>query len=336
MLKKKQATFSFADEALQHAERRWETHWLKKVQEMIDWTLFRRKLNRLYSEDEGRPAWPPDILFRCLLLAEWNGLSDTQLEEALTFRFDYRRFAGIELTAEVPDSTTFVVFRERIRPIREKLLEIMNRQLEQKGYTVHKSVAVDASLVEAHSKPKRKSDHDDPKGGDPDGSWRGFPAKKKKNDEGEEEISRRPALFGYKLHASVSTELGFVSKIKMTTAKEHEVNHGEDLLRDETEAAYMDKGYTGLQAALKERGIRNGIQKKARRGHPLSERDLERNKRITKVRRIVEAMFGCWKQWYRWRKTRYMGLIRNELASEITAIAWNIKRLYRLECCQSA
>jgi IS5 family transposase len=271
-----------------------------------------------------------------LLLAEWNGLSDTQLEEALAFRFDYRRFAGIELTAEVPDSTTFVVFRERIRPIRSKLLEIMNRQLEQKGYKVHNSVAVDASLVEAHSKPKRKSGDDEPKGGDPDGSWRGFPSKKKKNKEGEEEISRRPALFGYKLHASVHTKTGFVSEIKVTTAKEHEVNHGEDLLREETQAAYMDKGYTGMQAVLKERGIRNGIQKKASRGHPLIKRDLERNKRITKVRRIVEATFGCWKQWYRWRKTRYMGLIRNELASEITAIAWNIKRLYRLECPQSA
>jgi IS5 family transposase len=155
-------------------------------------------------------------------------------------------------------------------------------------------------------------------------------------DKGEEEISRRPALYGYKLHASVSTGLGFVSEIKATTAKEHDVNHGEDLLREETEAAYMDKGYTGMQSVLKERGIRNGIQKKARRGHPLSKRDAERNKRITKVRRIVEAMFGCRKQWYRWRKTRFMGLNRNELACEITAIAWNIKRLYRLECCAVA
>lgn len=336
MLKKKKKTFSFADEALQHAERRWENHWLKKVQDLIDWTTFRRKLNRLYSEEEGRPAWPPDVLFRCLLLAEWNGLSDRQLEEALAFRFDYRRFAGIELTAEVPDSTMFVVFRERIRPIRRKLLEIMNQQLEKKGYKVHTAVAVDASLVEAHSKPKRTSDDDDPHGGDSDGSWRGFPAKKRKNDEGKEEVSRHPALFGYKLHAAVDIRDGFVSEIKMTTAKEHEVNHGEDLLRKETRIAYMDKGYTGLQAVLKERGIRNGIQKRARRGHPLSQGDVARNKRITKKRRIVEAMFGCWKQWYRWRKTRYMGLIRNELACEITAIAWNIKRLYRLECSTTA
>lgn len=129
---------------------------------------------------------------------------------------------------------------------------------------------------------------------------------------------------------------GFVSGIKVTTAKEHEVNHGENLLRKETRIAYLDKAHTGLQTVWKEHGIRNGIPKKARRGHPLSEGDVERNKRITGKRRIGEAMFGCWKQWFRWRKTRFMGLTRNESASEKTAIARNHKRLYRLECFPAA
>jgi IS5 family transposase len=104
--------------------------------------------------------------------------------------------------------------------------------------------------------------------------------------------SRRTALYGYKLHATASVAAGFISEIKVTTAKEHEVAHGIDLLRDETEVLYLDKGYTGLQAELKERGIRDGIQKKARRGHPLTKRDVSRNKRIAKFRRIVETMFG--------------------------------------------
>jgi IS5 family transposase len=152
MLKNKQERVTFLDVAVQPtAGVRWENHWLKKVQDLIDWTALRRKLNRLYVEDEGRPAWPPDLLFRCLLLAEWNNLSDPQLVEALTFRIDYRRFAGLDLDAPVPDATTFVVFRRRIQPLRDKLLEILNRQLEAKGYKVHEAMAVDATLVEAHS-----------------------------------------------------------------------------------------------------------------------------------------------------------------------------------------
>ncbi len=45
------------------------------------------------------------MLFRCLLLAEWNGLSDRALEEALEFRIDFKKFAGLEVYAAVPDAT---------------------------------------------------------------------------------------------------------------------------------------------------------------------------------------------------------------------------------------
>jgi hypothetical protein len=144
------------DIAFQPTDARREKHWLKKVQDLIDWTTFRRKFNRLCAENEGRLAWPPDALFRCLLLAEWNNLSDTQWRDALGFRIDYRRFAGLDLDVGVPDATTFVACRKRIQPIRHKLLEIPNRQLEAKGYKVHEAVAVDASLVEAQSKPHRE------------------------------------------------------------------------------------------------------------------------------------------------------------------------------------
>jgi transposase, IS5 family len=246
-------------------------------------------------------------LFLALHLADWNGLSNSQLEEALTFRVDYKRFVGLDLDAPAPDATTFVVFRRRIQPIREKLLEILNRQLEDKGYKVHSAVAVCVSLMEARSKPHRKSDDDDPKTGDTDGSWRGFPTKKTKNTEGEEVVSRRPALFGSKIHASASGGTGFIIEIIVTTAIEHEVAHGEDLLREETEIAFMDNGYTGLQDVFNERRVRDRNQKNARRNHPLTVRGIIWNKRITKSRRIVETVFGCWKLWYRWHKTRYMG-----------------------------
>ena len=58
------------------------------------------------SLNEGRPAWDPLALLRCLLLAEWNGLSDRQLEEVLEFRIDFKKFAGMDLDQAPPDATT--------------------------------------------------------------------------------------------------------------------------------------------------------------------------------------------------------------------------------------
>ena len=79
------------------------------------------------------------MLFRCLLLAEWNTLSDRKLREALQFRIDFRKFAGIPLDQEVPDDTTFVVFRNRIQPIWSRLHEELTRQLQRAGFEVHRA-----------------------------------------------------------------------------------------------------------------------------------------------------------------------------------------------------
>ena len=327
MLNKKEVDFSFADVALNHAQRRWEMHWLKRVLDLVDWKPFDRELSKLYSPDEGRPAWSPVVLFRCLLLAEWNSLSDRQLEEAIEFRFDFRRFAGIALEQEAPDATTFVVFRGRVKHLHERLLSMLNEQLKRKGFAVHKAVAVDATLVEAHSKPSKK---DQGKSGDSDASWRGFPVKKTIDKNGKEVISRRMALYGYKVNISTSVDHGFVGAFSVCGASEHESRHFRRFITPDTLVVYADKGYVGQRSFLAERKLRDGIQAKATRGHALSFADISRNKRITVKRRIVEGVFGSWKQWYGWRKTRFMGLMKNELAVCLTALAWNMKKLAKL------
>jgi len=56
------------------------------------------------------------------------------------------------------------------------------------------------------------------------------------------------------------------------------------------------------------------------------DKDISRNKKITKSRRIVEGVFGGFKQWHGWRKTKYLGLLRNGLTVSMTSLAWNIKK----------
>jgi IS5 family transposase len=326
MIRKNDPELSFVDAALVLIEREWQSHWLRKLLDLVDWRPFDRQFKKLYSHDTGRPAWDPVVLFRCLLLAEWNTLSDRKLREALQFRFDFRKFAGIPLDQEVPDDTTFVVFRNRIQSVWPRLHEELNRQLQGAGFEVQKALAVDATLVEAHSKPKSESGG----GGDTDASWRGFPVKKKLDEEGNQIVSRRMALYGYKVNLAASVGQGFVSRFSVCKASEHETHHFQELLSKYTEAVYADKGYVGNRDRMQAKGIRDGIQAKATRGHPLSFADTLRNQRITRKRRIVEGVFGSWKRWCGWRKTRFIGLARNELAVCLTALAWNLKKWAKL------
>ena len=249
-------------------------------------------------------------------------MSDRQIEEALEFRIDFSKFAGLNFEDNVPDATTFVKFRSRIQPIWNKLLKVLNKQIEQAGFQIKKAVAVYATLVEAYSKPCGNKPSVDQ-----DASWRGFPTKEIEDKDGNKILARRPALFGYKINLSSSVKHGFVNDFSICKASEHETHHFDELIEDKTRLVYADKGYAGNRSMLAERKIADGIQAKASRGNPLSNSDITRNKKITKKRRIVEGIFGSFKQWYGWRKTKYVGLLRNCLAVTMTALAWNMKKL---------
>jgi IS5 family transposase len=145
-----------------------------------------------------------------------------------------------------------------------------------------------------------------------------------------EVLSRRMALYGYKVKVAASVSQGFVSMFSVCKASEHETHHFQELLGKDTEAVNAEKGYVGHRDILRKKGIRDGIKSKATRGNPLSFADTIRKQRITRKRRIVEGLLGSCKRWCRWRKTRFMGLARNELAVCLTALAWNLKKCARL------
>lgn len=322
--------FTFLDLAIQQKQERWNNHWLKKILDLINWNKFTYRLEQLYSnEDNGRPAWDPVVLFRCLLLAQWYGLSDRALEEALEYRIDFCKFSGVDMNEAPPDATTFVNFRERIQPIWDKLLNILNKQIESAGFEIKSVISVDATLIEAHSKPCGKT-----KEGDPDAAWRGFPTKQLEGADGTKTIARRPAKYCYKLNAAVSVGHGFISGLSVCKGSEHETHHFKKFITNETRVAYADKGYVGNREYLKKNGIKDGIQAKAVRGKHLTVMQIKRNKKITTQRRIVESVFGGWKLWYGWMKTKYLGLNKNELAAGLTAIAWNMKKFAVLQSAQ--
>lgn len=312
---------SFTQLALMRKNQRWNKHWLKTVLDTIRWDEFDSQFKKLYSKRDGRPAWNPLVLFRCLLLQKWYGMSDRQLEEALEFRVDFCKFAGLNFEEDVPDATTFVVFRNRIQPKWDSLLEILNRQIESAGFEIKKAITVDATLVSAHSKPCGNKQFFDN-----DGAWRGFPAKQIETEDGEKIVARRPALFGYKINLSTSISTGFINGFSVCKASEHETHHLLEFIRPATRVVYADKGYVGNRSELESRKIIDGIQAKATRNAPLSQLEISRNKKITSKRRIVEAVFGSWKQWYDWHKTKYIGLCRNCLAVALTSLAWNMKK----------
>jgi IS5 family transposase len=132
---------------------------LKGIAELLDWGAVERELTAVYAAGEGRPAYRPLVMFKALLLQQWYQLSDPGLEEALVDRLSFRRFIGLGLEEAVPDHSTLRRFRSHLaaRGLGERLLEALNRQLEERGLMLKRGTLLDATVVAAAVKPPARA-----------------------------------------------------------------------------------------------------------------------------------------------------------------------------------
>jgi IS5 family transposase len=95
---------------------------------------------------------------------------------------------------------------------------------------------------------------------------------------------------------------------------------------------HANKAYSSQKHrdTLKSRSIKNGIQNKATKNNPLSPRQLQRNRLITKARYVVERTFGSQARWFNAKILRYCGLAKAHAWHILLAMAYNLKRLPKL------
>lgn len=289
---------------------------LDRIAGLIDWSRVEGLLEGVYSSGTGRPAYPPLMLLKVLLLESWYGLSDPAMEEALGDRLSFRRFVGLSLEEAVPDHSTISRFRTLLteRGLAERLFTQVTGQIEAQGLVIRTGTIIDATAIDAAAaEPPRQ------KGGgrsksDPDARW-----------------MKRPdgsARFGYKLHAAVDLGTGIIRRAVITPANIADVDHGHELVVGDERSVYADKGYVGprMRERLKMAGIRDRVQHKAQKNHPLTARQHHRNRLIGRLRGRIEGVFGSLKRSYGLARMRYMGLARNAAATLITLTAWNLAR----------
>jgi transposase, IS5 family len=277
---------------------------------LIDWAEIDRHLAGIYPAAKGEPAWPPLALFRALLLAIWHDLSDVKLAEALEDRASFRRFCGFSATEPTPERTAFVRFRAELvrQNLDRALFEAVTRQLEAKGVAVRTGTLVDATLIASAS-----IRHDD------EARWAGH-------------RNRKP-VHGYKAHVASDEEGGLIRGVEITTANVHDAAELVAVLPSEPGNVYGDSAFASSRS---ERIIT------ARGGSPLTvqtgtwggpdalARLQAHNAEVQRVRARIEKVFGTCKRSYGLRRMRWLGLAKAGLQVRLTAMAYNIRRSWRL------
>ena len=123
---------------------------LLKLKPIVDRVLKKtdKRLKTYYSPYEGRPSFPCGILFKMLLLEYLYKLSDVAVSKICVHDLLFRWFIGVDVTDPIPDDTTLVKFRKRLKD--EGFREIFNelvREAKRFGYGKGKLRIVDATHV---------------------------------------------------------------------------------------------------------------------------------------------------------------------------------------------
>ena len=334
----------FAELALLSSmERNRSLQTLEKMDKAISWKRIEKALMRHYPtglSKEGADAYPPIMLFKCLLLQKWFRIpSDPELESQINDRISFKSFLRLPFDMPSPDHSTFSRFRKRLS---ETALTQVNsevlKQFAEKGLSINEGIAIDARLVESASRPisgeqlkelreKRQRDK-----GKTDKN--GQPLKFSRDVESDWVVQNDRPHFGLKEHASVDVANGFILATTITPASFHDsrylpyctVNslHTSQPLKK----VYADKGYYGEpnRDFLSLNHIEDGIMRKDTTTAKLTEYEKQRNKKISKKRYIIEQYFGLSHLHDGAKRARFPTIIKNILDTMCRQAAFNIKR----------
>ena len=287
---------------------------LQRLEGLVRWYRFEKLMSKLRDDGPGRAAWPPLMLFKALLLGALYGLSERELEEALGDRLSFRRFVGLGLEESVPDHSVLNRFRnELIRlGLFDKLFGELDKQLEAAGVVLKRGTMLDATVIEAVSRP---SDGD--RGSlDPDAGF----AKRQ---------GKAGSVFGYKAHVGVDEGSGLIRSVITTPANVNDTTPADLLIRGDERMVWADAAYHthAREAALKARGIKPRLARRANKHHPeLSPRLKRYNRLIARHRAAVETTFATLKQRMKLSLIRYRGLVKAQAQITLCAIAFNLRR----------
>ena len=289
---------------------------LERIGKLVKWYRFEKLLGRLHAAETGRPSYPPLVMFRSLLLAQWYGLSDEGLEEALNDRLSFRRFAGLGLDGSTPDHTTLCRFRNDVAAagLSEKLFAEMNRQLERLGLVLKRGTLIDATLVEAATRPPAFGSEEE--GADPDAAFA-------------RRAGRGGSTYGFKAHVAVDEGSILIRDAILTPGNVNDTVVADALIQGDEAAVYADAAYDthARRAMLKASGTKDGIMHRPNKHHPeLPLWQKQRNRAIAAIRSRVETVFAILKRHYGYVRVRYLGLIKNQSHLYLLCLALNLRR----------
>ena len=275
---------------------------LEKLDDVIDWSIFRKKLKIIRKNNTGaggRPAFDEIVMFKCLILQQLYELSDDQVEFQIRDRLSFMRFLGIQSFNEIPDSKTIWLFREKLTEnnLTKKLFDLFLKMLEKKGFNARKGHLIDATIVSAPKQRNSREENQQIKNGTVPDDWNNNSPKLAQKDTDARWLKKNgEKYFGYKNHVLADVKHKFVRDYSVTPASVHDSQAAPDLLSKipRGDKIYGDSAYHSdeISCVINRRNLIAKICAKGTRGKSLTDSQKKQNRKISKFRSRVEHIFA--------------------------------------------
>lgn len=313
---------------------------LETLNKYVDFELFRRELDGVFPRDEkASGAKPYDVvfMFKILILQRLYKLSDQQVEYQITDRMSFTRFLGLRIGEAIPDYSTVWRFREALGRAQavKPLFDRFNEHLASKGLLTQEGIIIDASFVEV---PRQRNSRPEnaliKQGQRPDG-WGAQPRKSAQKDvDARWTKKNHQTFYGYKDHVRTDADTGLIADYTVTDAAVHDSQVFDKLVgpKDRGCTLWADSAYAGAQteARLKAWGIISRIHEKGTAATALDRTQLRNNRDKSRIRCLIEHVFGFMENTMNGPELEYIGLQRISAGIGLANLTYNICRFAQL------
>lgn len=125
-----------------------QDHFLRKLKENIDFSFVNKLVEKEYSQELGRPAKEPEMMYKLLFLQIKDLLFDREVIERAKMDMSYKFFLDLNPEEEVPSYSLLSIFRNtkiKDEAILEEMLNETVKQAIEKGIIKSNSIIVDAA-----------------------------------------------------------------------------------------------------------------------------------------------------------------------------------------------
>ena len=328
-------------------------HFLRKLNEVIDWERFTKKLLIHYKGrgQVGQAPYDPALILKMLLLSYLWNISERQVEVLANDSLSISLFLRIGANETVPDHSTLALFKKRLMQnagmkIYEELFNEIIKIAQEKGVKFGQLQIVDSVhlIADVNITKDRQRQKEGKLPRDKDADWGAKGDKVVETVHGAER--KTEYFYGYIDQVSLNAESGLVTSVVPGQADDYDGHKFQKLVEKDLEKGIAvdtvaaDKGYDDGENHyyLEKKGINSAIRIKRSRTQKKNTNKAGWLKLIEsrayqeglKQRYQVERKFGEARKWHGFKRCRYIGYISHGIQSYFNFIVLNLKRIVKL------